>query len=147
MSEVNADLIRLIVAQIEDTPQHWSQKDWVRHNCNTTLCFAGWAVFMEDLIDGSGKPTTKGRAYIRKLNKKANPLFPYPAPHVMYVDENGNDKWYFPFAEVAQELLGLNGSQASRLFAASAACPRNSNIESIDFFKREITKLTGVTFP
>lgn len=109
---INEQMIRLIMKQIEDTPQHWDQGEWARSSelkgtlptCKTTFCFAGWAAFMTDMVDGWGVPTAAGRRY------KASVGF--------YTwDDDEND---FPYQGYAAKLLGLNYEQASRIFDSDA---------------------------
>jgi hypothetical protein len=152
---LNEELIRLIVAQIEDTPQHWSQKDWVQHNCNTRFCFAGWAVFMSDLVDGSGKPTAAGRQKIREMRAQderegTGRAWSMGNPYVISVDLDGNEKWYYPYSDMARELLGLNKKQAEALFHHLAGSvwsdEADDYVEDFDRFKEIITRETGIKF-
>lgn len=151
---LNEDLIRLVVAQIEDTPQHWSQESWVQHNCNTRFCFAGWAVFMSDLVDGSGKPTDKGMETIAQMQTdaiKSDTYMPYPnTPYYSYTDEDGNESWYFPYSIVARNLLGLDDAQTDILFCGHVASRYDKRkerwVEDVELLKKAITRETGIEF-
>lgn len=150
LKTVNEGLIRLIVAQIEDTPEHWSQRHWVRHNCNTKFCFAGWAAFLSDMVDGSGKPTEKGIEYARSIvveradnwNRGNGIEIGRQCP---IYDDSGNLYYDYPWPEVAQTLLGLSDTTADHLFSSFAADTGRFE-ESVDVLKQLITEHTGIKF-
>lgn len=137
---VNEPLIRLIMKQIEDTPQHWDQSEWARsseldrgeHPCKTTFCFAGWAAFMTDMVDGWGVPTAKGRKYMR---------------------DNGLGWDGFPFENYAMEILGL-GFHQTGIFGSEADTEGRSGDrdllstgQRIRNMKQLIYEETGVDIP
>jgi hypothetical protein len=142
---IDEELIRLIVAQIEDTPQHWDQSDWVissevgsarrRVNppCNTTFCFAGWVAFMTDMVDGWGRMTRKGHAWMES--------------HRDYDS-------MFSFETYAMDRLGLDYEQADCLFSPVVARPYSADDhpdsqpppDSLLLFKLAITEQTGIRF-
>lgn len=142
MSRANEPLIRQIVAQIEDTPEHWDQSSWVQHNCNTKFCFAGWALFLTDNIDGHGVPTKKGI----KLAAKVAPAEPIgPVGTLFSSREDDNERWYYPYEEAAKEVLGLNWRAADRLFSPYAASPGDWIAgNDIETFKRLILNELGI---
>lgn len=133
---VNEELIRLIMRQIEDTPEHWNQGDWVRSSevgdediCKTTFCFAGWAAFLTDMVDGWGLTTAAGERY---------------KEHAGY--DTGSRK-FFPYDEYAQEVLGLTPDQSAPLFdvyADGGDFYGASTGERIRKMKNLIYQLTGV---
>lgn len=140
--KINEPLIRQIIAQIEDTPEHWDQGNWVQHNCNTKFCFAGWALFLTDHLDGSGAPTEKGM----KLAAKVDPDFVVQVSPWVY-QSSDNVKWQYPYDVAAREVLGLGWNIAEQLFSPYAALPDMWTVESsddIEIFKNKIKTLTGI---
>lgn len=144
---VNEELIRLIVKQIEDTPEHWDQAGWARSTelgigepvCRTTFCFAGWAAFMTDMVDGWGRMTDAGRRYMQSKKQSSG-------PHQI-----------FDFDTYAQEVLGLDGFQSSAIFSSRADDNEDWYLDDEDYnpspgqrirqMKETIFKATGIDIP
>jgi hypothetical protein len=156
---LNVEEIKQIVKVIEADPHHWNQRDWViseapfeeekirtikinldsiphpetrdyfasrvdesghlwtyDESCNTSNCVAGWAVLRAGLLVRNG-----------------------------YVfDEDGNFKGRA--SDVAQGLLGLNGIQASYIFAPGTGYDSRTEQYTPAELKRRITNNTGITF-
>jgi hypothetical protein len=131
---VNESLIRLVVAQIEDTPQHWDQKNWCESEdvCKTTFCFAGWVAFLNDMTDGWGKQTAKGRKYMDSIG--------------------WGDMREFAFDLYATEALGVDLDTANKLFSPYAdgfteTGETLSTGQRIRNMKETIYQATGVDIP
>jgi hypothetical protein len=116
---INVPLARQVLAQIEAVPARWTQDDWLRRpyapedqsaddtieNCDTTGCFAGWAVVL------AGFKT-------RSLNRVID------VPDDLRGTIRGTFGWdlgphMVDVQAVAAVQLGLNESQAYYLFQAS----------------------------
>lgn len=108
---VNEKLIRTVVRAIELEPGRWDQGEWSgpRDSCQTKFCFAGWAMNLEGMVDEAGDPNLKAlaRADALGLALDLQEIAEYPGS-------------YFPWSEVAADLLGLNSRQASILFDSEA---------------------------
>lgn len=145
---VNEALIRLIIAQIEDTPQHWSQKEYVGHNCNTKFCLAGWALFLTDHLDEYGVPTEKGKKFAEGLEDE----FTSATVRLFAVDVNGNEAWIYPYEVAAASVLGLEQQTASDLFSPFSASDfydldeAGQYVEDIEILKTKITDRLGIDF-
>lgn len=111
-SHINVELLDLIVRQIEDTPEHWYQQEWINYgryfpdgSCRTTFCIAGWAAFLTDHVDGYGRLTAEGHAWAITTRGGG------------YRDR---DRQLPDWELLGQELLGLHSREAAWLFSGHA---------------------------
>ncbi|MAY48819.1 MAG: hypothetical protein CMH38_03490 [Microbacterium sp.] len=44
----NTELLQRVMQHIDDHPEQHNQAVWLRHDCGTAACFAGWAALLSD---------------------------------------------------------------------------------------------------
>lgn len=87
----NVQLLEKVMQHIDDHPEQHDQSTWVRTDCGTAACFAGWAAI---LTFGTGIILRDGG-------------FQCPPPYAHRI-----------MSEVAADLLGLDEANADTLFHA-----------------------------
>lgn len=143
---LNKLLLRRVVAQIKTTPDEWDQTAWIKHNCKTKRCIAGWTLFLEGITDEVGTPTAKGWRFFKSHGLTGQ--------IILYgIDEdNGLPDWSLPYQEAGAILLGLSDDAAFKLFdgdSSSCVLPKvkgHAKYVQNDFktMLALITELTGM---
>jgi hypothetical protein len=120
---INVPLARLILAQLLAAPRRWRQGLWLSrpyprelqgptntiHNCETSGCFAGWAVVL-----GGYKTNSIGSILTDDLTPPTRDRIA-----AVYGEHNRPEPGeYASTQEVATVALGLTRDQATELFAA-----------------------------
>ena len=68
----NLDNCKLVLAQIENHPETWDQKDW---HCQTAHCFAGWAQILSGKRENNITVRRDARIFLGLSLREANYYF------------------------------------------------------------------------
>ena len=88
----NVELLERVMQHIDDHPEQHEQAVWVRHECGTAACFAGWAALLSDEMTEVEDRTG------------------------LFRDAGGE---LFTAREAAGQVLGVDGFESGELFDAN----------------------------
>lgn len=64
MSSPNAELAYRVLDFIDADPESWQQAVWIRHECGTIACFAGWACLLSGDVPAASSDDDHETEYV-----------------------------------------------------------------------------------